>query len=338
MEDWDLDDEWDWDHEQEHDALLHEWCAGLADCFFLSDNSYLPCDRDDYSLGYLEAEDWWPLANQLDETVDLDAILALAGILDDLLQLPGLPTGLLESPLTFLESVLDGGLPLQPSGRRVGSPRLVKIALYVTRFLKEFPESAQAAVRAWANVHRQLAGSYAYAEEDEEEDDWTDLLHSPNLPPPITGFSMVIALTLMRWPDRAEGLPVPSDLLDRGLYDQVLSQWESLPDTPAVTEEGVGDAEALFAQGQLAHVLAQMGTVELLTSDDGGELEKDDLGLAYSRLSRAVLWIHNQCRRCSERNGVTCTVAANWPDSPVALVDVASEIANMGRIVGCVKM
>jgi hypothetical protein len=85
-------------------------------------------------------------------------------------------------------------------------------------------------------------------------------------------------------------------------------------------------------------MLAQMGTVELLTSDDSGELENEDLSLAYSRLSRAVLWLHNQCRRCSERDGVTCKVAANWPDSPVALVDVANEIANVGRIVGCIKM
>ena len=337
MADWDLDDDWEWSAEEEYQALLRGWARDLADSFFLSDNGYLPNDGDDYNLGYLDPEDWWPLVNQLGEMVDLGAALSLAGVLDDLLRLPGLPTGLLEAPLEFLENVLEGNLPLELSGRRVGSRRLVKIALCIVQLLREFPETAQAAVRAWADVHRRLAGMYVYEEEGEAED-WTDLLHAPDLPPPVTGFSMVIALTLMHWPERAEGRPVPPDFLDPRLYDRVLAEWEALPDSPAVTEEGVGAAEVLFAQGQLAHMLAQMGTVELLTSDDPGEVDEEDLSLAYSRLSRAVLWLHSQCRRCPERDGVTCRVAANWPDRPVALVDVASEVANTGRIGGCIRM
>ena len=151
----------------------------------------------------------------------------------------------------------------------------------------------------------------------------------------MTGFSMMIAMTLMRWPERAEGLPLPFGFDDSELYGEVLDQWETLPDSPPVTEEGGGEAEALFAQGQLAHMLAQMGSVELVTSDEMAEADTD---LAYSRLSRAILWIHSQCRRCPERDGVACKVASNWPERPVPLVDVAGEVANTGRIAGCVRM
>ena len=85
----------------------------------------------------------------------LDPFLAL-------LRLDGLPTELLEAPLDFLQSVLEGNLPLEPSGRRVDSRRLVKIALAVVDLLREFPEAAQAAVRAWANVHRHLLAPFRY--------------------------------------------------------------------------------------------------------------------------------------------------------------------------------
>jgi hypothetical protein len=152
----------------------------------------------------------------------------------------------------------------------------------------------------------------------------------------MTGFSMMIALTLMRWPKRAEGLPLPQEFKDLSLYEDVLVQWEALPGSPSVTEEGAGQAEALFAQGQLAHMLAQMGAVELLSSED--DLGDDDVGLAYSRLSRAILWIHDQCRHCPEREEVACKVATDWPEQPVPLLDVAGEVANTGRIAGCIKM
>jgi hypothetical protein len=336
MDDWDLDDFWWDDDEEEDEDFLYEWLEELADRFFLSNSDYLPNAGDDYSLGHLDVEAWWPVVNQLDEMVDLEAVVSLTAALEDLLRLPGLPTELLEAPLLFLESVLEGNLPPEPSGRRVNSRRLVKIAQAVIELERAFPEAAQAAVRAWADVHRQLAGAFKF--EPEEEEDWSDLLSTSDLPPPVSGFSMMVGLTLMRWPERAEGVPLPPAFLDPDLYDEVLSQWEALADSPSLTEEGAGEAEVLFAQGQLAHMLAQMGTVELLASDEVGEIDQEDLDLAYSRLSRAVLWVHHQCRRCQEREGVACKVAANWPERPVPLLDVAGEIANTGRIAGCIRM
>ena len=80
-----------------------------------------------------------------------------------------------------------------------------------------------------------------------------------------------------------------------------------------------------------------MGAIELMSPDDL-DVEDDDVSLAYSRLSRAILWIHSQCRTCPERDGVACRVATNWPERPVPLLDVAGEVANTGRIGGCIKM
>jgi hypothetical protein len=151
----------------------------------------------------------------------------------------------------------------------------------------------------------------------------------------MIGFSMLIALTLMQWPERAEGLPLPDGFEDPEFLAEVLDHWEALPASPMVTEEGSGNAEAFFAQGQLAHMLAQMGAVDLMGPDDTAEA---DLALAYSRLSRAILWIHNECRYCPERVHVACKVAASWPERPVPLLDVAGEIANTGRIEGCINM
>jgi hypothetical protein len=31
-------------------------------------------------------------------------------------------------------------------------------------------------------------------------------------------------------------------------------------------------------------------------------------------------------------------VATDWPEQPVPLLDVAGEVANTGRIAGCIKM
>jgi hypothetical protein len=334
-DEWDLEDEWFWDDEEVHEDFVDHWTHLLASAFFLSDNEYLPSAGEDYSLGYLDARDWWPLVQQLDEMVDLEGLVEQVSTLDALLRLDGLPTELLEAPLEFLETVLEGNLPKEPSGRRVGSRRLVKIALAVVQLVQDFPDAAQAAVRAWANVHRQLVAPDLYDDFDYDEPDLADLLFHPDLPPAMTGFSLMIALTLMRWPERAEGLPLPPGFDDPSLYGEVLAQWEELPDSVTITGEGSGEAEALFAQGQLAHMLAQMGAVELLSAD---EIEEADMALAYSRLSRAILWVHNQCRHCPERDEAMCKAADNWPERPVPLLDVASEIANTSRIGGCVKM
>lgn len=333
MDDWDFADLWEWDEEESHRDLLYEITSDLADCFFISNNDHLPDAANEYNLGHLSPEDWWPLVNQLDEIVDLELVLSLADNLDRLLGLPGVPTELLEDPYVFLESVLEGSLPPEPSGRRVGSRKLVKIALLSIRLMGEFPEAARAAVRAWANVHRRMLAPLLFDRYGPE--DLADLLVVPDMPPAMSGFSTMIALTLMRWPKRAEGLPIPPSFADPELYDQVLSQWEALPDNPTVTEEGTGEAEALFAQGQLAHTLAQMGRVELMSLED---IEDEDISAAYSQLSRGILWIHNQCRHCPKREEVTCKVASNWPERPVPLLDIAGEIANTGRIAGCIKL
>jgi len=333
MEDWDLDDLWEWEEFGDSRAFLYDVAEALADLVFLSNNDHLPNAGDAYNLAYLEMEDWWPLVNQLDESVDLEAIMNLLDELEPLLNLSGLPTELLEAPLPFLASALAGNLPQEPSGRRIGSRKLVKIARIAVVLIQEFPATAQAAVRAWADVHRNRLMPSLFQDYDDE--DWLDLLLSPDLPPAVTGFSMVIAMTLMRWPDRAEGLPIPDEFLDPDLYDETLAQWEALPDSPTVIGDEIGEAEFLFAQGQLAHTLAQLGSVEGLGADEVGD---GDLNLAYSRLSRAILWLHNQCRTCPERAGVTCKAADNWPEHPVALVDICGEIANTARIGGCVKM
>lgn len=331
MDEWDFEDLWLPGVEEDDEEFLEEVAAQFADCFFLSDNDFLPNAGADYKLGHLSAEDWWPLVTQLDETVDLEVVVELSDALDDLLGLEGVPTELLEEPHAFLESILMGNLPLEPSGRRVSSRKLVKIALAVVRLLEQFPEPAQAAVRAWASVHRDMMMRYAV--EQLREEDWADLLFAPDLPPAMTGFSMMIGLTLVRWPDRAEDLPIPSALSDLELYEEALAHWETLPDHPLAAGNGEDEAEGLFAQGQLAHMLAQLGADELMPPDgnEGGEA-----ALAYSRLSRAILWVHNRCRHCSERDEVACKVASSWPERPVPLLDVASELASTGRIEGCI--
>jgi len=333
MDNWIFDDEWDLDEADDYEEFLHIVTEKLADHFFLSDNDHLPSAGENYSLGYLEPEDWWPVVNQLDDMVDLEPILDLLDTLVPLLRLPGLPTEILEDPLNFLQRVLDGHLPLEPSGKRVDSRRLVKIALAMTHLLGKFPATAQAAVRAWASVHRAMLGRVFL--EDFEEDDLADFWSTPDLPPAVTGFGMMLTLTLMRWPERSEGMPLPQGFLDPELYDDIYVEWEGLPDSLTGMEEGAGEAEALFAQGQLAHALAQLGTVEGL---DPEHLDDEDMALSYSRLSRAILWMHDQCRHCPQRKGVACTVATSWPDRPVPLLDVSAEIANTGRIEGCIKM
>lgn len=340
MDDWEFDAFWEWEDEEDHQDFLFATAAELAELYFLSDNAFTFLNRDDYDLGFLSPESWWPLVNQLDKLVDLELLVELSYTLDKHLDLDGLPSEVLEAPLVFLESCLGGNLPRESTGRRVGSPKLVKIALVMTQLLQAFPATGQAAVRAWADVHRQMMGAFALDDADFDDMDGfdlADLLFAPNMPPALTGFSMMIALTLARWPERAEGLPLPPEFFTSDLYDQVLEEWESLPSSPPVTEEGVGEAEAFFAQGQLAHLLAQMGTVELMNAGEE-DADGEDLALAYSRLSRAVLWLHDQCRHCPERDDVTCKVAVGGPVLPMPLLDVAGEIANTGRIVGCVKM
>jgi len=327
MDELEFDDELDWDL-AEDDDYVYEWAEEMADLFFVSDNDYMPAAADDYVMGYLEAEDWEPLVRQLDEMVDLDAILTLADQMQALVPWPGLPTELLEAPLDWLQSALEGDLPPEPSGRRVTARSLVKIALAAVHLAQELPDTAQAAVHAWAEVHR---GMLSYRPDDDEEADLDDLLEMEDMPPAVTGFSMVTAMSTIQWPERAEKESLPPLRLRPTIYGELMERWEAMPDSPV---EETDQTESLFAQAQLAHVLAQMDKV----SEAGREYEDADAALTYSQLSRAILWVHNQCRHCPERDGVACRAAVNGPEHPVPLLDTASEIAHTGQIEGCVRM
>ena len=326
MDELEFEDELDWDL-AEDDDFVYEWAEEMADLFFLSDNDYLPAAAEDYTLGYLEAEDWEPLVRQLDELVDLDAILTLADQIQSLLPWPGLPTELLEAPLDWLQSALEGDLPPEPSGRRVTARSLLKVALAVIHLAQELPDTAQAAIHAWAEVHRGML-SYPFSD---DEPDFEDLLDMEDMPPAVTGFSMVTAMSTIHWPDRAEGESLPPLRLRPTIYAELMERWEAMPDSPV---EEADQTESLFAQAQLAHVLAQMDK----TSDVDVEDQDPDAALTYSQLSRAILWVHNQCRHCPQRDGVACKAAVNGPDHPVPLLDTASEIAHTGQIEGCVRL
>lgn len=334
MGEWDLEDMLDWQDEEDYEDVISRLSAELAGLYFLSDNEVHPAAGDAYDLGRLADEDWWPLVRQLDDLLEWETVLELSDSVRALVPLPGLPTALLEAPLDFLEGVLVGALPRDASGRKLSPTRLLKIAKGIVSIAQELPDTAQAAVRAWADVHRSQLGTYA--EQDEEDLDLSGLLATRDLPAALAGFSMLIAMTLMRWPDRAEGLSLPTEFLDPDLLLATLGEWEALPDAPAVTDEGSGDAETLFAQGQLAHTLAQMspaGELGLLPAHDG------EAGLAFSRLSRAILWVHHHCRHCPERDGVGCqAVSSGEQGEPAPLLDIAGEMANEGRIEGCTMM
>jgi len=325
MDESELDEELLWEPGDDDD-LVFEWAEELADRFFLSDDAYLPSAGDDYDLGALEAEDWEPLVGQLDELVDLDAILSLTDQLQTLLPWPGLPTELLEAPLDWLESALEGDLPPEPSGRKVTARNLNKITLAVIHLAQELPDTARAAIRAWAQVHRGLLRYPPLGEDDLE-----DLLDAEEMPAAVTGFSLVTTMSMIHWPERAEEGSLPPWRLRPSLYAELIDRWEAMPDSPVDDQD---HAESLFAQAQLAHLLAQM--------DKAGGVEVEGEGaegpLTYSRLSRAILWVHNQCRHCPERDEVACKAAVNGPVHPVPLLDIASEIAHTGQIEGCVMM
>ena len=327
MDELEFDDELDWDL-VEDDDFVYEWAEEMADLFFLSDNDFSPIAAEDYDLGYLEAEDWEPLVRQLDELVDLDAILTLADQIQTLLPRPGLPSELLEAPLDWLESALEGDLPSEPSGRKVTARNLVKIALAVIHLAQELPDTARAAIHAWAEVHR---GMLSYPSFDNEELDFDDLLQMPDMPPAVTGFSMVTAMSAIRWPERAEEGSLPPLRVSTTIYAELMDRWQAMPDSPAEEKD---HTESLFAQAQLAHLLAQMDKA----SDVDVEDQDAGAALTYSQLSRAILWVHNQCRHCPEREGVACKAAVNGPDHPVPLLDTASEIAQTGQIEGCVRL
>jgi hypothetical protein len=327
--------------------------AEMADLFFLSDEvGGLDGTTPDGWIA-LEADDWLPLIEQLDILVDLDDLIEVSEELLNLVEWEALPTALLEAPLDYLEDLLEDYLePTGPStllrtgepedwldgfglweGRRRKDRHLLEISLAILRLGQELSEPAREAVMAWANLQRhiRLMPLGELACETCPAAPFCDELAAPDLPPAVRGFSLLVGLSLMRWPQRAAGLPSRLSVeMEPALYTELMERWEALPD------DEVSGPEALFAQGQLAHFLSQVGTVKALGLDVG--LDEQDTAALYSRLSRAMLLIHNRCRHCEERVDLACQAVAGWEEGPCPLMDVAANLVMTGSLAGCPKV
>jgi hypothetical protein len=339
---------------------IEMWADEMANLFFLSDEvgGLDGTTPDDWIA--LESDDWLPLIEQLDTLAELDDIIEFCQELLNLVEWEALPTALLEAPLDYLEDLLEDYLePTGPStlrqgsgqallrtgepedwlegfglgkGRRRKDRHLLEISLAILRLGQELSESAREAITAWANLQRhirlmpleELACETCPAALfcDESESD---------MPPAVRGFSLLVGLSLMRWPQRAAGLSHGLSVeMEPALYAELMERWQALPD------DEVSGPEALFAQGQLAHFLSQVGTVKALGLDL--ELDEQDTATLYSRLSRAMLLIHNRCRHCKERADLACQAVAGWEEGPCPLLDVAANLVMTGSLAGCPKL
>jgi len=327
------------------DTEIKMWAEEMAQLFLLSDevgglDGTIP---DDWIA--LEPDDWLPLIRQLAILADLDEILEISEELLDLVEWEALPTALLEAPLDYLEDLLEDYL--RPTGeledwldgfglwkgRRKRDRHLLEISLALLRLGQALSESAREAVTAWANLqrHMRLMPSEEPGCETCPAALFCDELAAPDLPLAVRGFSLLVGLSLMRWPQRAVGLPhgLVAEM-EPALYAELKERWEALPD------DEVSGPEALFAQGQLAHFLSQTGTVEALGLDV--ELDGRDAATLYSRLSRAMLLVHNRCRHCEERTELACQAVAGWEEGPCPLLDVAANLVITGSLAGCPKV
>ena len=324
---------------------IEMWAEEMANLFFLSDEvgGLDGTTPDDWIA--LELDDWLPLIKQLDILADLDEVIEIGEELLSLVEWEALPTAVLEAPLDYLEDLLEDYL--DPTGdpedwlegfglwkgRRRRDRHLLEISLAVLRLGRELSESAREAVTAWANLQRhiRLGPEGDLACEICPAALFCDELAPPDLPSAVRGFSLLVGLSLMHWPQRAAGLP--SDLsveMEPALYVELMERWQVLPD------DEVSGPEALFAQGQLAHFLSQVGTVKALGLDVG--LDEQDTAALYSRLSRAMLLIHNRCRHCEERVDLACQAVAGWEEGPCPLMDVAANLVMTGSLAGCPKV
>jgi len=324
---------------------IEMWAEELANLFFLSDEvgGLDGTTPDDWIA--LEPDDWLPLIEQLDTMAELDDIIEASEELLNLVGWEALPTALLETPLDYLEELLEDYL--EPTGdpedwlegfglwkgRRRKDRHLLEISLAILRLGQELSESAREAITAWANLHRHIR--LMLLEESACETcpaaPFCDELAAPDLPPAVRGFSLLVGLSLMRWPQRAAGLPHDLSVeMEPALYTELMERWQALPD------DEVSGPEALFAQGQLAHFLSQVGTVKALGLDVG--LDEQDTAALYSRLSWAMLLIHNRCRHCEERVDLACQAVAGWEEGPCPLMDVAANLVMTGSLAGCPKV
>lgn len=322
---------------------IEMWAEEMADLFFLSDEvgGLDGTTSDDWIV--LESDEWLPLVKQLDILAELDEVIEISDEILNLVEWDALPIALLESPLDYLEDLLEDylGPTGDPEdwlegfglwkGRRKKDRHLLEISLAILRLGQELSESAREAIKAWANLQRhiRLMPSEEFACETCPAAPFCDELAAPDLPPAVRGFSLLVGLSLMRWPQRAAGLHDLSVEMEPALYTELVERWQALPD------DEVSGPEALFAQGQLAHFLSQVGTVEALGLDV--ELDVQDTATLYSRLSRAMLLIHNRCRHCEERVNLTCQAVAGWEEGPCPLLDVAANLVMTGSLAGCPK-
>jgi len=324
---------------------IEVWSEEMASRFFLSDEvgGLDGTTPDDWIA--LEPDDWLPLIKQLDTMAELDEVIEISEELLNLVEWDALPTALLEAPLDYLEELLEGCL--EPTGdpedwldgfglwkgRRRKDRHLLKISLAILRLGQELSESAREAVTAWANLqrHTRLMPLEELVCEICPAAPFCDELAAPDLPPAVRGFSLLVGLSLMYWPQRAAELPSGLSVeMQPALYTELMERWRALPD------DEVSGPEALFAQGQLAHFLSQAGTVKALGLDVG--LDEQDTTTLYSRLSRAMLLIHNRCRHCEERVDLACQAVAGWEEGACPLMDVAASLVMTGSLAGCPKV
>jgi hypothetical protein len=324
---------------------IEMWAEEMANLFFLSDamGGLDGTTPDDWIA--LEPDDWLPLIEQLDTLAELDDIIEISEGLLDLVEWEVLPIALLEAPLDYLEDLL--GDYLEPTGdqedwlegfglwkgRRRKDRHLLEISLAILRLGQELSEPAREAVTAWANLQRhiRLMPLEELACEICPAALFCDELAAPDLPLAMRGFSLLVGLSLMRWPQHDAGLPhgLVAEM-EPALYNELMERWEALPD------DEVSGPEALFAQGQLAHFLSQVGTVSALGLDL--ELDEQDTATLYSRLSRAMLLIHNRCRHCEQRADLACQAVTGWEEGPCPLLDVAANLVMTGSLAGCPKV
>jgi len=324
---------------------IEMWAEEMANRFFLSDEVGGLDGTTPEDWIALEPDDWLPLIEQLDTMAELDEVIEASEELLDLVEWEALPTALLEAPLDYLEELLEDYL--EPTGdpedwldgfglwkgRRRRDRHLVELSLAILRLGQELSEPAREAVTAWANLQRhiRLMPLGELACETCPAAPFCDELAAPELPPAVRGFSLLVGLSLMRWPQRAAGLPHGLVVeMEPALYTELMERWQALPD------DEVSGPEALFVQGQLAHFLSQVGTVKALGLDV--EWDEQDTATLYSRLSRAMLLIHNRCRHCEERLDLACQVVAGWEEGPCPLMDVAASLVMTGSLAGCPKV
>lgn len=320
-------------------GALDQWAEEMSTRFFLTAPGEEAFAQEAYDWGRLQPDEWLPLIRQLTDLVDMDELIEASDALMDVLGRDALPVEILEDPLDYLSDLVDHYLQageilgdlsgVAPKGGRRQARRLAEVVAAVVDLAYEMSEAAQEAICAWANVHRHFLGKpdMDSACVNCSMAPFCGAFAPPDQPAVVTGMSLLIGLSLLRWPERAEGLPVVPVEADPALYMELLERWQSLPD------EAADGPEALFAQGRLAYLLSQAGTMEML-----GVLEDEEMPEAstlYARLSRAMLWVHDRCRHCEEREGVVCRAARVWDDQPSPLLDVVGQFLATGRMDGC---